>query len=239
MNHANQNPIEDDGHAGESTASQNRSAAVTLANCLDDAVRFLTRFVRFPDPQHQPVAVALWVAHTYAIDAAEYTPYMQITGPEKRCGKSRLLEVLDSLVKGPIYTSSISPAALFRVTARQQRFIDEYMTEFNATAAARRAGYSAKSAHQRGYELVHSPGVAAVIKERGASDADVLGITRNWILTELREVLEQAKGEGKLGPANRALELLARLRGDLLERTETDVKAVHVVINRLDVEHLR
>jgi hypothetical protein len=51
--------------------------------------------------------------------------------------------------------------------------------------------------------LVHSPDVAAVIKDRGASSADVLGSTRNWILTELREVLEQAKDEGKLGPAKR------------------------------------
>ncbi len=124
------------------------------------------------------------------------------------------------------------------LTARQQRFIDEYMLDFNATAAAKRAGYSAKSAHQRGYELIHNPDVASTIKERGASDAEVLGITRSYILTELREVLEQAKEDGKLGPANRALELLAKLRGDMIERTETEVKGLHVVINGVDIENL-
>jgi hypothetical protein len=36
-----------------------------------------------------------------------------------------------------------------RLTAGQQRFVDEYMTDFNATAAAIRAGQSAKSAHHR------------------------------------------------------------------------------------------
>jgi hypothetical protein len=44
----------------------------------------------------------------------------------------------------------------------------------------------------------------------------VLGITRDWIVAELHEVLEQAKEEGKLAPANRALELLAKLRGDMI-----------------------
>ena len=77
-----------------------------------------------------------------------------------------------------------------------------------------------------------------MIKERGASDAEILGITRGYILTELRDVLEQAKEDGKLGPANRALELLAKLRGDMIERSEARVQAVHLVINDIDVEDL-
>ncbi len=77
------------------------------------------------------------------------------------------------------------------------------------------------------------------MKERGASDAEVLGVTRSYILTELREVLEQAKEEGKLGPANRALELLAKLRGDMIDRTESTVEAAHLVINGVDVDDLK
>lgn len=65
-----------------------------------------------------------------------------------------------------------------------------------------------------------------------------MGITRNWILTELREVLEQAKEDGKLGPANWALELLAKLRGDMSDRTEAEVKGLHVVISGVDMENL-
>jgi len=36
------------------------------------------------------------------------------------------------------------------LTARQERFVDEYLVDLNATPAAIRAGYSAKSAHVEG-----------------------------------------------------------------------------------------
>jgi hypothetical protein len=65
-----------------------------------------------------------------------------------------------------------------------------------------------------------------------------LGITRGWILSRLQAIAIAAEDAGKFGPANRALELLAKLRGDLIERTETNVKAVHVVISSVDVEDL-
>ncbi len=55
------------------------------------------------------------------------------------------------------------PGAQRTLTAKQAAFIEEYLKVFNATAAAKRAGYSERSAHQRGYELVHNPDVAAVI----------------------------------------------------------------------------
>ena len=109
-------------------ADRTAEPVVSLAKALDEIETFITRFVRFPDPQHQPVAVTLWVAHTYAIDAAENTPYLQISAPEKRSGKSRLLEVLEVLAYGPVMTNSISPAALFRVIDElsSTMLIDEY-----------------------------------------------------------------------------------------------------------------
>ena len=48
----------------------------------------------------------------------------------------------------------------------------------------------------------------------------------------------RAKDAGKLGQANRALELLAKHRGDMIYRTETEVKGLHVVINGVDTENL-
>ena len=87
--------------------------------------------------------------------------------------------------------------------------------------------------------VIASAHVAATIKERGASDAEVLGITRSYILTELREVLEQAKGDGKLGPANRALELLAKLRGDMIDRSEVETQTVSIVLNGVNLDDLK
>ena len=105
---------------------------MSLEAVLDEVLAFVTRFVRFPDEANQPIAVTLWLAHTYAIDAAEYTPYLQITGPEKRCGKSRLLEVIEALCREPISTANISPSALFRVIEEKTPtvLLDEYDTVF-------------------------------------------------------------------------------------------------------------
>lgn len=59
-------------------------------------------------------AVALWAAHTHAFDAADATPYLSITSPEKRSGKTRLLEVLEQIVARPWLTGRITPAVLAR-----------------------------------------------------------------------------------------------------------------------------
>jgi hypothetical protein len=79
---------------------------------LDDIVRFVRRFVVLS--VEELVAVALWVVHTHAIDAAEATPYLNITSAEKRSGKTRLLEVLELLVARPWRTGRTTAAALVR-----------------------------------------------------------------------------------------------------------------------------
>ena len=55
--------------------------------------------------------------YTYVIDAAYYTPYLSITSPQRRCGKSRLLEVLVIVVNRPFLTGRTSVAALVRKIA--------------------------------------------------------------------------------------------------------------------------
>ena len=52
---------------------------------LSDVEAFSARFVRLS--KHALLAVALWILHTYVIDAAYYTPYLSITSPQRRCGK--------------------------------------------------------------------------------------------------------------------------------------------------------
>jgi hypothetical protein len=79
---------------------------------LGDIAWFVRRFVVLSS--EQLVAIALWVVHTHAIDAADATPYLNITSAEKRSGKTRLLEVLDLLVARPWRTGRTSAAALVR-----------------------------------------------------------------------------------------------------------------------------
>ena len=98
---------------------------------LDDAVRFLRRFVVLSD--EQAVAVALWVAHTHAFDAAYATGYLAITSAEKQSGKTRLLEVLEVLVEKPWFTGRTTAAALTRKIADQRPtlLLDESDAAFN------------------------------------------------------------------------------------------------------------
>jgi Protein of unknown function (DUF3631) len=101
-----------------------------LSELLDRVEAFVRRYVVVsPD---QAVAITLWVAHTHAIGAAEITPYLEITSPERRAGKSRLLEVLGCVARAPISTTSISPSALFRAIDRETRTVlfDEVDTVF-------------------------------------------------------------------------------------------------------------
>ena len=102
------------------------------AAILDDLRTFLGRFVAFPESS-QADAVALWVVHSHAFDAAETTPRLSIQSAEKRSGKTRLLEMLDLLVRSPVSTASISAAALFRIVAEGPTLlIDEIDTVFSA-----------------------------------------------------------------------------------------------------------
>lgn len=82
------------------------------AELLDSLTALICRFVVTDDAQR--TVLALWVAHSHAIDAADTTPYLAITSAEKRSGKSRLLEVLAQLAPNPIEAANISEAALFR-----------------------------------------------------------------------------------------------------------------------------
>ena len=72
------------------------------------------------------------------------------------------------------------------LTLKQRRFVDEYLVDLNATAAAKRAGYSPRSAHGVGYNLRHDPKVAQEIAK--ALDA-MTGITRNHIVNELARIV--------------------------------------------------
>lgn len=58
--------------------------------------------------------MALWSIFSYCIDAGNIAPKLLIYSPEKRCGKTTLLDVLMGLVWKPLSASNITPAAIFR-----------------------------------------------------------------------------------------------------------------------------
>jgi Protein of unknown function (DUF3631) len=83
---------------------------------LDETARFVRRFVVISETQAH--TLALWAAHTHAVEAAETTPYLAVTSAVKRSGKTRLREVLGLVVHEPLSASNISDAALFRAVEK-------------------------------------------------------------------------------------------------------------------------
>ncbi len=75
--------------------------------------RMIGRFVVLPG-EAEAVALAVYVLHTWAFDAAWATPYLVTMSAEKESGKTRLLEVLRLLVRAPWQTASASRPAIFR-----------------------------------------------------------------------------------------------------------------------------
>lgn len=58
------------------------------------------------------------------------------------------------------------------LTPKQQRFVEEYLVDLNASAAARRAGYSPKRADALGFENLRKPEIAAAIAAKRTALAE-------------------------------------------------------------------
>src|SRR5262249_53987050 len=70
------------------------------ARLLDELRAAVTRYVVLPST-HATVAVTLWIAATHAAPALYHFPRLAIRSPEKRCGKTRLLDLVSALCRLP------------------------------------------------------------------------------------------------------------------------------------------
>lgn len=80
------------------------------------------------------------------------------------------------------------PTAQPALTPRQQRFVDEYLVDLNATQAAIRAGYSAKTAAEIGCENLSKPQIAAALKAAKDARAAQTGVTAQRVVAELAKI---------------------------------------------------
>jgi 5S rRNA maturation endonuclease (ribonuclease M5) len=86
---------------------------------LDEITSTIRRYVVMDE--HSADAAALWVLHTHALDAAYITPRLSISSPEMRCGKTTLLDLLQTMAARPLSVANITTATLFRVLAAAHR----------------------------------------------------------------------------------------------------------------------
>lgn len=130
-----------------------------------------------------------------------------------------------------------------KLTAKQQRFVDEYLIDLNATQAAIRAGYSAKTAYSIGEENLRKPDISKSIKARMAEKEALLIAKQDEVLRYLTAVLRgesrsselvvEGMGEGvsaareiEKGPSEKdklkAAELLGKRYGLFTDKLELD-----------------
>lgn len=134
-----------------------------------------------------------------------------------------------------------------KLTAKQQKFVQQYLIDLNATQAAIRSGYSEKTARQLASRLLSNVDIQAAIAKAQNKVAEKAELSTQWVIDRLRAVTERCmqaepvldkRGEPVLvetaggslapaytfqaGPANRSLELLGKHLGlfpDKIEHT--------------------
>ncbi|MEU2526269.1 DUF3631 domain-containing protein [Streptomyces sp. NPDC013087] len=119
------------------TASAQTTPPIDGAALLNEVEQFHRRFNVFPR-EAAYVAVALWDAHAHLLDAFDSTPRLAFLSPEPGSGKSRGLEIVETLTPNPMVAVNASAAALFRAVSssegRPTILFDEIDTVFGPKA---------------------------------------------------------------------------------------------------------
>jgi phage terminase small subunit len=75
-----------------------------------------------------------------------------------------------------------------KLSPKQQRFVEEYLVDLNASAAMLRAGYKSKNPNVDASKLLAKPSIVAAVSALRDAESKKLGITRERVLTELARV---------------------------------------------------
>lgn len=162
-------------------------------------------------------ALALWVTHTWFIDAVSVSPLLIITAPEKACGKTSVLTVCGFVVARPLSAANSTPSFLFRAidTWKPTLLIDECDTFLRHSDDLRgliNAGHTRSSAfvgrtvaagdtHEpRLFPVWGAKALAGIALERHLPDSTM----SRGIIINLRRKMPHEKVE-RLRHANRAV----------------------------------
>lgn len=104
------------------------------------------------------------------------------------------------------------------LTVKQERFVEEYLVDLNATQAAIRAGYSSKTAEQMGYQLLQKTSVQKALREAIDKRSKRTGITQEKVIEEIGKIAfakahDYSDADLKYSNKLKALELLGKHLG--------------------------
>jgi len=75
-----------------------------------------------------------------------------------------------------------------KLSDKQQRFVDEYLIDLNATQAAIRAGYSVKTANEQGSQNLAKLSIQTAIAEKMAERSKRTGVNQDRVVLELAKI---------------------------------------------------
>lgn len=124
------------------------------------------------------------------------------------------------------------------LTPRQRQFCKEYIVDFNGSAAAVRAGYATQYSDRQAHQLLKHKGVIAYTEHLMTSQAaKIMSVDADYIVQGIINIIQ--RDEGKDGDKLRGYELLARLKGLFIDKTEItgrDGEAIKIEQRRIDEE---
>lgn len=109
------------------------------------------------------------------------------------------------------------------LTYRQKRWCEEFIVDYDATKAARRAGYTAKAIERQAYQLLHHPGCRAYaeyLDKEARKNAEGKILDKEYVVQKALEGVQKAQDNNNLSAYFRGLELLARHLGMFIDKQE-------------------
>jgi len=125
---------------------------VNGAEILNQAVDLFNSYLVLPDGAAE--VLALWAAHAHAFSAFVHTPRLNITSPEKECGKTLLLDVLETVTPKALRTEGITTAVLIRLIDKKAPTLlvdecDTFLRKYDELKGAFNAGHKKGGQHLR------------------------------------------------------------------------------------------
>lgn len=133
------------------------------------------------------------------------------------------------------------------LTPKQQRFVEEYLVDLNASAALLRAGYKSRNPDVDGHQLLVKPSISAAIGVARAALSARTEITQDRVMADIEAIKQDAMQAVYDADGNRAMldhkaalracELQGKHIGMFVEKTETKlsvdtVPKLEIVLNK-------